>query len=63
MHVYCSRALSVVFQGLQKVLHAIEVAVVQFAQVHLVYIIMSLHTYVTIKGLGQLDHINTYQHL
>ena len=38
MHVYCSRALSVVFQGLQKVLHAIEVAVVQFAQVHLVYI-------------------------
>ena len=32
MHVYCSRALSS---------PPIEVAVVQFAQVHLVYIIMS----------------------
>ena len=46
MHVYCSRARSVVFQELQKVLHVIEVAVVQFAQVRLVIInpLKNLHT-------------------
>ena len=42
IHAYCSRAPSVVFHGLQKVLHAIEVAVAQFAQVKLVVYIVTV---------------------